>query len=132
MSHDTPSGNILRAQDPYSAALTFAERDNLPMGARIEVRDMDDRPVNFIVERSNRSQGMLDGGRAQVRRVPPPLRGGGAAADADEDEADHIVHARTMAQAALLYAKEAGLTPGSYVRVEHPQNGQGVYFRTPQ
>ena len=92
---------------------------------------MDDKPHFFLVERSARSAGMLDGGGIRVRSVLPPLRGGDRANLAGPSQGDHILHARTQAQAALLFAKEANLPPGAYVSVESA-DGQKTFFHTPQ
>ena len=131
---------VLNSSSPSQAAIRYAQAQGLPIGSKLEIRDVDDTPHYFVVERSSRSTGMLDGGGVRVRRVPPPLRGG-AAEEGEEDKAgeaafsihgkDHILHARTMPQAALLFAKEANLPPGAYVSVENT-DGTKNYFRTPQ
>ena len=129
---------VLNSSSPSQAAIHYAQAQGLPIGAKLEIRDVDDTPHYFVVERSARSTGMLDGGGVRVRRVPPPLRGGAAAEAEEAEEAafsihgkDHILHARTMPQAALLFAKEANLPPGAYVSVENA-DGTKNYFRTPQ
>ena len=68
--------SVHNSSSPTQAAITYAREQNLPIGARLEVRDMDDKPHFFLVERSARSAGMLDGGGIRVRSVLPPLRGG--------------------------------------------------------
>ena len=76
----------------------------------------------------------LDGGGVMVRSVLPPLRGGGGEYQEDPHGVaggEHILHARTQAQAALLFAKEANLPPGSYVSVE-AQDGRKTFFHTPE
>ena len=121
--------HVFNASSPTQAAVRYAQENNLPIGAKLEIHDLDDTPHHFIIERSARSAGMLDGGGVRVRRVPPPLRGGGAEQAHGQDE--NIVHARAMPQAALLFAKEANLPPGAYVSVEDA-DGTKNYFRTPQ
>ena len=123
--------SVYNSTSPTQAAIAYAHEQNLPIGARLEVRDMDDKPHFFLVERSARSAGMLDGGGIRVRSVLPPLRGGDRAEPAGPSQGDHILHARTQAQAALLFAKEANLPPGAYVSVESA-DGQKTFFHTPQ
>ena len=120
--------SVHNSASPTEAAITYARENNLPIGARLEVRDMDDHPHYFLVERSARSAGMLDGGGIRVRNVLPPLRGGDMAGPY---QGENILHARTQAQAALLFAKEANLPPGAYVSVESP-DGQKTFFHTPE
>ena len=123
---------VYNSSSPTQAAVAYARAHNLPIGARLEVRDVEDQPHFFLVERSARSTGMLDGGGIRVRSALPPLRGGDrAAVPAGPAQGEHILHARTQAQAALLFAKEANLPPGAYVSVES-QDGQKTYFHTPQ
>lgn len=123
------------ANSAEQAAMQYAQTQNLPIGAKIEVNDIHDTPHHFRVERSTRSHGMLDGGGVRLRRIMPPLRGGGMPQDgADENvvyNRDHILHARTKAQAALLFASEANLPPGACVSVESEDGGK-TFFRTPQ
>lgn len=125
MSQDDHT-TIVHSTSTKEAALQFAHEHALPINATVEVRDLNDRPHTYRVERSVRSRGMLDGGGMRMREILPPLRGGGTAA-----KEDHIVHARTPAQAALLFAHEADLPPGTHLRVE-TQPGQVQFFQTPQ
>jgi hypothetical protein len=119
--------SIVHSTSTKQAALRYATEHALPIDATVEIRDLHDRAHTFRVERSVRSQGMLDGGGIKLREIMPPLRGGGQAAE----KRDHILDARTPAQAALLYAHEAELPPGTHVRVE-AQPGQVQFFRIPQ
>jgi hypothetical protein len=116
---------IVHSHSTKQAALTYAKEHALPIDAILEVRDLNDRAHTFRVERSSRSQGMLDGGSIRMREIMPPLRGGGIA-----PKKDHIVDARNPAQAALLYAHEADLPPGSHVSVDIAP-GQVQFFRIP-
>ena len=126
MSQDDAEPTIMHSTSTKEAALRYAQENALPINATIEVRDMNDRPHTYRVERSFRSQGMLDGGGVRMREILPPLRGGGIAA-----KEDHIMHARTPSQAALLFAHEADLPPGTHLRVES-QPGQVQFFQTPK
>jgi hypothetical protein len=117
---------IVHGTSTKDAALRYAHEQALPINATVEVRDINDRPHTFQVERSIRSQGLLDGGGIRMREILPPLRGGGQA-----KKKDHIMHARTPAQAALLFAHEADLPPGTHLSVES-QPGQKQFFQTPK
>ena len=61
MSQDDQTA-IVHSTSTKEAALRYAQENALPINATIEVRDMNDRPHTYRVERSFRSQGMLDGG----------------------------------------------------------------------
>ena len=128
MNHDEESATIVNSTSTEQAALQYAREHALPIDATVEVRDMNDRPRTYRVERSNRSQGMLDGGGMRMREIMPPLRGGGNAPQTQPR--DHIIHARTPEQAALLYAHEANVPPGTHVRVE-TRPGMVQYYQTP-
>lgn len=121
---------IVHSHSSKAAALSYAEKNMLPIDALVEVRDLNDKPHTYRVERSIRSQGMLDGGAIQMREVLPPLRGGGVGGGAAAQR-DHILDARSPEQAALLFAHEADLPPGSHVRVEAAP-GQVQFFRIPE
>ena len=112
---------------PEQAAMQYAQTHNLPIGSKIEVNDIDDNPHHFRVERSVRSHGMLDGGGVRLRRIMPQ----DGVNENTVYNTDHILHARTKAQAALLFSKEANLPPGACVSVESEEGGK-TFFRTPQ
>ena len=126
LSHVDEATTIVNSSSTKEAALEYARTHTLPINATVEVRDMNDKLHTYRVERSVRSQGMLDGGGIRMREVLPPLRGGGM-----PSKTDHIMHARTPQQAALLFAQEADLPPGTHLRVE-AQPGQVQFFRTPK
>jgi hypothetical protein len=126
------AANTTYSISPERAAIQYAQDQALPIGTKMEVRDLNDVAHRFIVERSSLSRGMLDGGGIRIRSLPPLLRGGGQDPGTPHgaEPTDNIVHARTQAQAALLFAAEAKLSPGSYVSVQAP-NGKTTFFQTP-
>lgn len=127
MSADTHS-TIVHGESPLDVAFEYAKHNHLPIGSRVEVVDAAGKALNFTVKRSSLSSRMMDGGDVQL--VKTPLTGGGGAAE-DALERDHIIHAQSPAQAAMLFAREANLPGNSYVRVSTQDGKHYQHYSTP-
>ena len=121
---------IVYGDSPLQVAFQYANENNLPIGSKVSVVASTGKSVDFTVRRSNRSKHMMDGGDVQL--VKTPLTGGGSLENGEVLERDHIIHAQNPAQAAMLFAAEANLPGGSYVRVSTQDGQHYQHYMTPQ
>ncbi len=121
---------IVYGESPLEVAFKYAQEHNLPIGSKVSVVESTGKSVDFTVKRSNRSKYMLDGGDVQL--VKTPLTGGGGLENGEVLERDHIIHAQNPAQAAMLFAAEANLPGGSYVRVSTQDGKHYQHYATPE
>ena len=122
--------HIVYGESPLQVAFQYANEHNLPIGSKVNVVEPTGNSIDFTVKRSNRSKHMMDGGDLQL--VKTPLTGGGSLENGEVLERDHIIHAQNPAQAAMLFAAEADLPGGSYVRVSTQDGKHYQHYMTPQ
>ena len=125
---------VLHGETPLQVAFNYAQQQQLPLGAQVEVTDINGQPKNFTVVRSELSRQMRNGGELQLAETPPQLLTGGGSADDSHDilERNFIIHASSPSEAALLFAAEARLPELSHVRVSSMDGKNHQYYRTPE
>ena len=126
--------SVVHGETPLQVAFDYAQQQRLPLGAQVEVTDINGQPKNFTVVRSELSRHLRNGGELQIAETPPQLLTGGGSADGDADvlERNYVIHASSPAEAALLFAAEARLPELSHVQVSSMDGKNHQYYRTPE
>jgi hypothetical protein len=119
---------VVHGETPLQVAFDYAQQEHLPLGSQVEVTDVNGEPQHFTVMRSGLSKHMHNGGEIQLAKTPKQhLTGGG-----DPLEQDYVIHASSPAEAAMLFAREAGLASKTHVKVSSMDHKQHQYYRSPE
>lgn len=122
---------VVHGETPLHVAFDYAQKQQLPLGAQVEVTDLNGQPKNFTVVRSELSRHMNHGGELQLAETPSQMLTGGGS-EVDALERNYVIHASSPAEAALLFAAEARLPELSHVRVSSIDGKNHQYYRTPE